>query len=193
MLRKVNFNMRILAILLAILTSMIFGTFNVLAEEDYDLVKIGTATTFLNPKEINRTTNVRLSARAIDWCVLEKGDVFSFNEIVGRRTAEKGYKKAYVFYGQEKKLDLGGGICQTSTTMNVAAKDAGLEIIESWPHSMRVSYAKMEDEAAVFYGKKDFKFKNTTEYTIRTETYLNEKEGYLRAVIWKMVPKVKVE
>lgn len=188
--KAINLKSFCLVIFLVISMLFSFGISNVSAEEStYDLVEIGRAVTWLNAAEINRTTNVRLSARAIDWHVMSDGDIFSFNEVVGKRTTEKGYKYATIFDGNKKIPGLGGGICQTSSTMYMAAKNAGLEIIERKPHSMPVSYVKRCDEATVSYGQIDFKFKNTAGDPIQIETYLNEKEGYLKIVIWQRVPK----
>lgn len=159
----------------------------------YTLVKIGTAHTWFNNKEVNRTTNIVLAAKPIDWHIMNSGDVFSFNDVVGERTSDKGYKSATIFSGNKKIQGIGGGICQLSSTLYMAVKNAKLEVIERSPHSMPVTYVKRSDEATVSYGQIDFKFKNTSGYTLQLETYLNVKEGYLEVTVWQRVPNVTKE
>lgn len=96
------------------------------------------------------------------------GQTFSFCEIVGKATPEKGYKKAKIFDANGNLVDgYGGGNCQVSTTIYNAVKDLpGIEIIERHPHNNDVPYIGKGLDAAVSYGSEDLKFKNNNNYTI---------------------------
>lgn len=136
--------------------------------------------------QANRNRNMELASQAIDYTVIENGEVFSFNDVVGPRTAERGYKEATIFVGQEKVPGLGGGICQVSSTVYMAAKLTRLEIVERHAHSMPVTYCSREDEATVSWGVLDFKFRNNTGDPIRLEC--TAIDGRITVAIWQRVP-----
>ena len=87
--------------------------------------RIGRYTTYFDASNVNRTTNIRLSADAINNLVLNPGESFSFNQVVGQRTAERGYKPATVIVSGEYSEGIGGGICQTSSTLYNSVDAAG--------------------------------------------------------------------
>lgn len=124
---------------------------------------LGDYTTYFDPHFYERVVNVQLAAQAIDGLVLPPGGEFSFNDIVGKRDPERGYLPALVFIGNRIVTDDGGGICQDSTTLYQAAKQARLEILERHTHSMRVSYVPVGEDATVAYGVLDFRFRNNTD------------------------------
>lgn len=115
----------------------------------------------------NRTHNLTLACQAINGTVINPGEVFSFNGVVGQRTAEKGYREATVYVGTESVGELGGGICQVASTIYNAALYADLEIVYRSPHIYYVTYVKGGLDATVYWGSLDFKFRNDTEYPIR--------------------------
>jgi len=115
----------------------------------------------------NRIHNIRLASEKINSCVISPGEVFSFNEIVGKREYGKGYKKATVLVKGEHSEDVGGGICQLSSTIYNAALKSDLEVLERHSHSVDVRYIPQGQDAAVNYGDKDLKFKNTKSYAIK--------------------------
>ena len=94
------------------------------------------------------------------------GEIFSFNDVVGPRTAERGYKEAGTYVGNKIEPGIGGGICQVSTTIYRAAMKANLRSIERTNHSMAVGYAQPGLDATVSYGYLDYKFKNTYDFPI---------------------------
>lgn len=114
----------------------------------------------------NRIHNIGLASKTISTTVIMPGESFSALAILGNCNKEKGYKEAPVIItdsnGNPKTvLDYGGGVCQVSTTINIAVKKLGIKT-ERYEHNDRVSYAKREDEAAIsYYGGKDLKFTNT--------------------------------
>lgn len=134
------------------------------------VVWLGSATTYYNSGLRDRTTNVTLAAKAINNVVLKAGQEFSFNEVVGRRTTAKGYKKAIIFSGGSQVMGIGGGVCQVSTTVYQAAKKSGMKITERHSHSQKVSYAQIGNDATVVYGSKDFRFINNTGGNIYIKT-----------------------
>lgn len=121
----------------------------------------------------NRTKNLELACKAINGTVLNAGDTFSFNGIVGERTAAKGYKEATVYVGTESRGELGGGVCQVASTIYNAALYAQMDITSRAPHNFIVTYCKGGIDATVYWGSVDFCFKNSSEYPIRIYAWLS--------------------
>jgi vancomycin resistance protein YoaR len=110
-----------------------------------------------------RADNVRLAAAAIDGILLRPGEVFSFNQVVGPRTAERGYQLANVYYGNRVIQGIGGGVCQVSTTLYNAVLLADLELVRRHNHSMPVDYVPLGQDAAVAFDEDlDLQFRNDT-------------------------------
>lgn len=114
----------------------------------------------------NRVQNIRLAAAILDGTILQPGETFSFNKHVGPRIEIYGYKEAPVIIGGELVPDVGGGVCQVSTTLYVAALLADLRIDERSPHSIPPLYVPLGMDAAVAYPYLDLRFTNTTESPI---------------------------
>jgi len=127
-------------------------------EED---ILAGYFTRLVNSPE-GRTNNIKLSAAKINGKMLQPDEIFSFNQTVGPRTAANGYQNAKIFSGKKVITGIGGGICQTSSTLYNAALEAGLPILERWPHSLPVAYAPPNRDATVSWGGADFKFRNAS-------------------------------
>lgn len=117
----------------------------------------------------NRSTNLRLAAAAINGYILKPGETFSFNGVVGKRTEEKGYKPAGAYFNGETVDEVGGGICQVSSSLYYCALLADLEIVSRTCHMYPSSYVPIGLDATVSWGYLDFKFKNNTDYPIRIE------------------------
>ena len=118
----------------------------------------------------NRVNNVGLASDTIDGTILLPGEVFSFNDTVGMRTAEKGYREAGAYVSGNTVLEIGGGICQTSSTIYDVVLKSNLEVIERRPHMFTVAYLPLGNDATVNWGTIDFKFKNNTDYPIRIDS-----------------------
>lgn len=132
------------------------------------------STEILN-KDEDRIHNIKIAADEIDHTVLEPGEVFSFNKILGKRTEDKGYEKAPILLGNgDKGEGTGGGICQISTTLYNAALEADLEIVERHRHSEPIPYAEEGKDATVVYNSKDLRFKNTKDYSIEILVSVSE-------------------
>jgi vancomycin resistance protein YoaR len=127
----------------------------------------------------NRRHNVRLSAEAVNNVVLNPGDTFSFNKIVGQRTAERGYKPAGAYVGGAVVDEVGGGICQVSSMLYHNALYADLEIVSRRNHMFTVSYLPLGIDATINWGTIDFKFKNNTDYPIRIVTHYDKEKNDL--------------
>ena len=124
-----------------------------------------------------RISNVKLSAASINNYVMNTGDVFSYNEVVGKRTAENGYQAAPAYVKGETVDEIGGGICQTSSTLYYACLLGDLEITERYAHRYVPAYILWGADATVSWGGPDYKFTNNTPYPIKIVTEYNK--GYL--------------
>ena len=118
----------------------------------------------------NRKSNVKLSASVCNEQILLPGEVFSYNDTTGSRTADKGYLPAPSYVGGKSTDEVGGGICQTSSTIYYAALNANLKIVERHNHMFAVGYVPDGMDATVWYGASDFQFENDTAYPIKIVT-----------------------
>lgn len=129
-------------------------------------------------KDANRNTNLTLACKAINGKVLNPGEEFDYNKVVGRRTQAAGYKPAGAYSNGELVSEIGGGICQVSSTLYYCAMVADLEITSRTPHSHPVSYMPLGMDATVSWGGPEFKFRNNTNYPIRIEAEVSG--GYVQ-------------
>jgi len=142
---------------------------------------------------MNRGINIRLAAKAIDGTVVFPGEEFSFNEVVGPRTPDKGYAIAHVYIAGEVRNGYGGGVCQVSTTLYDAALLANLAVTERHNHMFTVSYVPLGMDAAVSYGHADLKFRNNTNYPIRIDASVSENNVLTFNIVGtNLYPEVKV-
>ena len=119
-----------------------------------------------------RTNNLELACAAINGMVLNPGDVFDYNTALGKRTTEAGYKAAPAYNGGATVNELGGGICQVSSTLYYCTLLADLEIVTRTAHSYVSSYIPYGMDATVSWGGPDFRFSNNTNYPIRLEAHV---------------------
>jgi hypothetical protein len=142
---------------------------------------IGTRTTYVRGS-VDRLNNVRISGAAINGVILLPGEEFSFNGVVGRRTFDRGYRSAPMIVEGVFVPAIGGGVCQTSSTLFAAIKPSELLVTEQRPHSRSIPYLPRGWDAAVAWDKLDFKFVNNTEYPIRINADLTRRD--LTMQIW---------
>ena len=141
-------------------------TINNLGEEAFpDL--LATFSTRFDGSNYNRNTNIKLAARKVNGTVILPGEKFSFNTIVGSRTIEAGFKEGTAYIGGKVVPDVGGGVCQVSSTIYNTALLANLEIVERSNHMFTTSYVAASRDATVYYGSLDFIFKNSRKYPIK--------------------------
>ena len=129
--------------------------------------KMGSWTSYFSGGNVPRSSNVRLSASRINGVTLLPGETFSYDSTIGSRTAANGYKTATVYVGNTLDEGIGGGICQTSSTLYSAVLYANLEIVSRTSHSLPVSYMPAGQDATIAEGYIDFKFKNNTDYPVK--------------------------
>lgn len=133
--------------------------------------RIASFKTSFESSSLARANNIEVCVNSINGKILMPGEMFSFNDVVGERTKERGYQVAPVIINNRLEQGLGGGICQVSSTLYNAILQAGLQPIERKQHSLPASYVKPGLDATVDWGNIDFKFKNTLEYPVYIEGY----------------------
>lgn len=126
-------------------------------------------TTSLQQRSGSQLHNIRQAAQSLDgvYIMPEPGKVFSFNQVVGPRTLERGYLPAPVFMVAETLDSVGGGICQVSSSLYNAALLAGLEVVERHPHYRPVESVPPGLDATVWYGLADLKLRNPFPWPVR--------------------------
>ena len=128
--------------------------------------KLVSYTTEMGPSSSNRIHNVHLMADFIDGTVIQPGEVFSFNRVVGPRTAKRGFLEGSEIIGSLVLPSIGGGVCQTATTLFNDAFEAGLPILERTNHNLYLSHYPLGRDATVSWGGPDLKFKNDLKHGI---------------------------
>jgi len=113
-----------------------------------------------------RVRNVTIATQHIDGTLIPAGGNFSYNQVVGKRSEEGGYQKATIFVKGRHVEDVGGGICQTASTLYNAVLRAGLHVVRRQSHCTPVVYVPYGLDATVAYGAVDFQFENDTEYPV---------------------------
>ncbi|MBK1812639.1 VanW family protein [Clostridium sp. YIM B02505] len=116
-----------------------------------------------------RANNIAIAVKACNGKIVMPGDTFSYNGALGERTYEKGYREAPIYKNNEVVDDVGGGICQVSTTLYRAAMRANLKAVERHNHSFKATYSPLGLDATVTWGYLDYKFKNTYDFPIYIE------------------------
>ena len=145
---------------------------------------IADFTTSFDASKKGRTRNIELSAQAINDLILGPGDRFYYNLVVGERTEARGYQKALEIVNKEFVEGIGGGICQTSSTLYNAVDKAGLEILELHHHSKSVGYVPEKRDATVSYGGYDFKFMNNKKYPVLLKVLVDSEKGKITVQLW---------
>ena len=145
---------------------------------------LGAQMTYYSGSTSERVNNIRLAASKIDGIILLPGESFSYNESVGQRTQEAGFQYADAYSDGQVVPELGGGICQVSSTLYSAALYARLKILSRTNHYFKVGYLDYGMDATVSWGQPDFKFRNDRELPIKLAAYLNEDENALVIEIW---------
>lgn len=126
-------------------------------------VVVASYTTYFNRADLGRNKNIELSARAIHNVIVGSGDYFSFNTIVGPRDEANGYQPAPEIINKKVVMGIGGGICQTSSTLFNAVDQIPVKYVERHHHSLDVGYVPKGRDATVSYDTLDFRFQNSND------------------------------
>jgi len=143
-------------------------------EELASLLGLVSTTTTKTSDKPNRNVNIDLVCKTEDGLVLQPGESFNFNDYIGKRTSAKGYKEAPGIYGGTTRMELGGGICQTTGTLFHSVMMADLQVDERHPHSWPSDYVDIGTDATVTWGGSNFQFTNNSEYPIAIHAYYKD-------------------
>jgi vancomycin resistance protein YoaR len=160
--------------------------------------RLTTFTTDMGASSSNRIHNVHLMADFIAGTIIKPGEVFSFNDVVGPRTSERGFLEGQMIIGSLVLPSIGGGVCQTATTLFNNAFEAGLPIVKRTNHNLYLSHYPLGRDATVSWGGPDLVFKNdlkhailiTTSYTSSTLTFSFYGTPQGRRIVSSTGPKV---
>ena len=130
--------------------------------------KLGSYTSSFVNSDSNRASNVVLGAKMLNGTIVMPGETFSFNAVMGDcGLSSRGFKPAAVFKAGKVVQEVGGGICQISSTLYVSVLYANLDIVSRSNHALPVGYVPVSLDATIYYPYLDFKFKNTRDYPIK--------------------------
>ena len=146
--------------------------------------KLGEKTTYFPNSIENRISNINLAAEKLNGLILLPGETFSYNEVIGQRTEEAGFLPAGAYENGQVVEEVGGGICQVSSTLYCATMYAQMETVARTSHYFRVDYLPLGEDATVSWPKPDFKFKNCREYPVKIVAECNSEERYITIEIW---------
>ena len=135
-----------------------------------------------------RLNNIKLAMSLLNGTRVAPGEVFSFNEAVGERTTARGFRKATAYSGGDVTEQVGGGVCQVSTTLFNAAVKADMEIVERHNHSLTVAYVDKGKDATVNWGSQDLRFKNTSPDDIYICCYLTDDKRVRFGIFGRLLP-----
>ena len=145
---------------------------------------LGSQMTYYTWSSEERIGNIKLAASKIDGVILLPGESFSYNDTVGQRTVEAGFRTAQAYSDGAVVEAVGGGICQVSSTLYSATMYARLKTLSRTNHYFKVSYIDYGLDATVSWGQPDFRFRNDRDYPIRIAAYTNDAEQSLTVEIW---------
>lgn len=129
----------------------------------------------------NRTKNLELACAKLDGIILQPGDTISYNETLGKRTREAGYLPAPAYSGTELVDEVGGGICQVSSTLYLSSLFAELTIVDRRNHGFPVNYIPLGLDATVNWGTTDLKIRNDYELPVKISAKVED--GYVKIKI----------
>ena len=127
---------------------------------------VSSFSTTYDVSDENRSHNIRVATASVAGVLVKAGEVFSFNDIVGLRTPERGYKTAPTLSSAGVLMDWGGGVCQVSSTLYNAALLADFAIVERSAHYQPPVYVPLGQDATVADGQIDLRIKNTRKHAV---------------------------
>lgn len=146
--------------------------------------KLGACTTYYYGSTASRINNIDLVAQKLNGLVLMPGEEFSYNGYVGQRTEEAGFQYAGAYNNGQVVQEVGGGICQVSSTLYYATMCANLQTLERSCHTFIVTYLPIGLDATVSWPGPDFKFKNDRDCPIKILAWTEQENKSLTIEIW---------
>lgn len=143
---------------------------------------LSSKSTSLSGSSSGRINNIELAAAAMNDTVVNPGETFDYNSCLGQRTAARGYQEAGAYSGGKHVSELGGGICQGSSTLYYCAMKANLDITMRSCHYFVVGYLPRGMDATVSWGGPNFRFVNSRDYPIKIKAWVSD--GELTVQIW---------
>lgn len=149
-----------------------------------DFVLAGSCTTSFKTSGANRSSNIVVGASRLNNLIVMPGQTVSVSDTLLPRTRANGYKEAGVYVNGVHTTGLGGGVCQISSTVYNAVKNAGLTVVQRSPHSMPVNYLPKGLDAAIAAGSKDLKFRNDYSAPVVLYTDTSNKQLTVNVLVW---------
>ena len=149
-----------------------------------DFVLAGTCTTSFSTSSSNRINNIEVAAGHLNNLLVMPGQEISVSDTIKPRTTANGYKSAGAYLNGRTVPAIGGGICQVSSTVYNAVKNAGLTVLERHPHSMPVHYLPLGLDAAISAGTKDLRFRNDYSAPVILQAYTEGKNLIVNWLVW---------
>ena len=120
--------------------------------------------------------NAALAAECVNDTMLDSGDTFSFNDVVGPRTKKYGYRRA--INGRGSKV-MGGGVAQVASVLWLAIEDCNdIEILEKSTYGKRYNQRYVSDAADAiltdYASGRDFRFRYTGDSSLTIYTYVED-------------------
>ena len=144
--------------------------------------KLASKTTSLSGSSANRINNITLAASKINGVILEPGQSFSYNNTVGQRTTARGFREAGAYVNGQVVNEVGGGICQVSSTLYYCTLYSNLKITARTNHYFPVGYIESGLDATVSWGAPDFRFENNRTFPVKIVAYVSG--GSVTVEIW---------
>ncbi|MCQ2558628.1 MAG: VanW family protein [Oscillospiraceae bacterium] len=145
---------------------------------------LGETTTSFRGSTGDRINNIRLAVSKFDGMILLPGQSFSYNEVVGERTLEAGFKYAGAYSYTGVIYEVGGGICQVSSTLYDSVLLARLQVDDRTEHYFPVSYLPYGLDATVSWEGPEFVFTNNRDYPVKIVGSIDEKGNKVTIQIW---------
>ena len=149
-----------------------------------DFVLAGSCTTSFSTSSSNRINNIKVAAGHLNNMIIMPGQEVSVSTAILPRTSANGYREAGAYLNGETVMAIGGGICQVSSTVYNAVKNAGLVVLKRHPHSMPVHYLPLGLDAAISSGSKDLRFRNNYSAPVILQAYTEGKKLTINVLVW---------
>jgi vancomycin resistance protein YoaR len=126
-----------------------------------------------------RIKNLKIASNAVNNTLLAPDEIFSFNALA----EPLDYAETKVIVKGQVDTAEGGGLCQVSSTLYMAANLAGLDVVERYPHYAELPYIRPGFDATVWFGALDMKFQNTSSGYVLIQQWVDA-DGYVNASIF---------